>query len=192
MPETPVSLLERLRLQPDEQSWRRLVDLYTPWIRGWLARYSLAGSDLDDLVQDVMTILVQELPRFRHDLRRGAFRRWLRNIVLNRVRTYWRKRQPQAASGPDLDRLLNQLEDPESDMNRHWDQEHNQHVVRRLFELIEQDFQPTTWKAFRLLTLEGKSVGEAAADLGMSSTAVRIAKSRVLSRFRDEIAGLLD
>src|SRR5262245_2106852 len=152
MPQTPVSLLERLRLQPDEQSWRRLVDLYTPWIRGWLARYSLAGSDLDDLVQDVMTILVQELPRFRHDLRRGAFRRWLRNIVLNRVRTYWRKRQRQAASGPDLDRLLNQLEDPESDMNRLWDQEHNQHVVRRLFELIEQDFQPTTWKAFRLLT----------------------------------------
>jgi DNA-directed RNA polymerase specialized sigma24 family protein len=40
--------------------------------------------------------------------------------------------------------------------------------------------------------LEGKATAEAAADLGVSPVAVRIAKSRVLSRFRREIEGLAD
>jgi WD40 repeat protein len=39
MPETPVSLLERLHNRPDELSWRRLVDLYHLLIRGWLTTH---------------------------------------------------------------------------------------------------------------------------------------------------------
>jgi hypothetical protein len=39
MSETPVSLLERLRSRPDDASWRRLVDLYTPLILSWLRRH---------------------------------------------------------------------------------------------------------------------------------------------------------
>jgi DNA-directed RNA polymerase specialized sigma24 family protein len=40
--------------------------------------------------------------------------------------------------------------------------------------------------------LEGNRTAEVAADLGITSNAVRIAKSRVLSRFRQEIDGILD
>jgi RNA polymerase sigma-70 factor (ECF subfamily) len=192
MSETPISLLERLRLQPDEQAWRRLVELYTPWIRGWLHRELPRPDDVEDLVQDVMAVLVRELPSFRHDSRRGAFRRWLRHVILNRLRTYWRKQQPQGRGGVELDAVLGQLEDPESNLSRLWDQEHNEHVVRRLLELIEPDFEPATWRAFRQVTLEGKTTAEAAAELGMSPTAVRIAKSRVLRRFRQEITGLIE
>ena len=72
MPETPISLLERLRLRPDATSWQRLVDLYTPLIRIWIGRNTVQTSDADDLVQEVMGILVRELPHFRHDLRQGA------------------------------------------------------------------------------------------------------------------------
>jgi hypothetical protein len=36
-------------------------------------------------VEDTLTILVKELPHFGHDLGRGAFRRWLRNITFNRT-----------------------------------------------------------------------------------------------------------
>jgi hypothetical protein len=35
MDRTPASLLERLRIAPDEQTWARLVDLYTPLLYGW-------------------------------------------------------------------------------------------------------------------------------------------------------------
>jgi RNA polymerase sigma-70 factor (ECF subfamily) len=191
MPETPVSLLERLRLCPDEASWQRLVSLYTPWLRDWLRRQGLGPDDAEDVVQEAMVILVQELPHFNHDLRRGAFRRWLRTITLNRLRLFWRQRHRQPGQ-PALDDLLTELEDPGSNLSQAWDREHNQHVVRRLLELIEPEFEPSTWRAFRTVMFDGRSTAEAAAELGMSAVAVRIAKSRVLSRFRREIEGLVD
>jgi len=194
MADTPVSLLERLRANPDPRSWQRLVDLYTPLIRDWLRRHALQASDSDDLVQDVLGVLVQELPNFRHDLRRGAFRRWLRNITANRLRTHWRKRgrRPVATGDSDFEGVLNQLEDPESRLSAEWDREHDRHVARRLLELLAGDFEPTTWAAFRMLVLEGIDTAEVAAQLKITPNAVRIAKSRVLSRFRKEAEGLID
>jgi RNA polymerase sigma factor (sigma-70 family) len=188
MPETLVSLLERLRVRPDEASWRRLLDVYGPWVRDWLGRQGLNGTDTDELAGAVMAQLVKELPGFRHDLRRGAFRRWLRAVTLDRLQAFRRER----GGDPALDLLLPQLEDPESEPSHAWDREHNEHVVRRLLELLEPEFEPATWRAFRLQVLEGKGSAEAAAELGLSPVAVRIAKSRVLSRFRQEADGLLD
>jgi RNA polymerase sigma-70 factor (ECF subfamily) len=192
MPETPASLLERLRLHPDEAGWQRLVDLYRPWLTGYLRRQNLASQDVDDLIQDTMAILVQQLPHFRHDLRRGAFRRWLRNITLNRLRVFWRTRRSSAAGHAAIEALLNQWEDPNSDLTKRWDEEHNLHIVQRIVELLEPEFEPRTWQAFRKVALEGRKTAEVAAELGMSALAVRIAKSRILARCREEIAGLID
>jgi RNA polymerase sigma-70 factor (ECF subfamily) len=70
---TPVSLLDRLRTRPDSPSWQRLIDLYTPLIRGWLRHHSVRPEDADDLVQEVMSAVVRDLPRFQHDQRPGAW-----------------------------------------------------------------------------------------------------------------------
>src|SRR5262249_9603503 len=91
-----------------------------------------------------------------------------------------------------LENLLAQWEDPDSALSKQWDQEHNAHVVRRLLELLEPEFEPRTWEAFRKVALEGKKAAEVAQELGMSPVAVRIAKSRVLTRCRQEITGLID
>ena len=193
MTETPVSLLERLRLRPDAASWQRLIDLYSPLVHSWLRRYALQPADADDVAQETLAVLVRELPQFRHDLRRGAFRSWLRGIVVNRLREFWRgrKRQP-AAGGGDADLLLGQLQDPNSHLSRLWDREHDEHVARRLLELLELEFEPTTWRAFQLLVLENKNTAEAAAAVGISPGAARVAKSRVLRRLRQEAEGLID
>jgi RNA polymerase sigma-70 factor (ECF subfamily) len=194
MADTPISLLERLRLRPDEAAWQRLVALYTPLIHNWLRFHSLAAADADDLTQEVLGVLIRELPHFRHDLRRGAFRRWLRTITINRLRTFWRARRarPVATGNGDFESVLDQLEDPDSRLSRLWDQEHDRHVVARLLELIEPEFEPTTWRAFRMLMLEGQPTAQVAVALGISANAARIAKSRVLSRLRQEVEGLID
>lgn len=194
MPTTPVSLLERLRLRPDGDSWRRLVDLYTPLIRDWLRRHSLQPTDADDLAQEVMAVVVREIPHFHHDLRPGAFRRWLRTVTVNRVRSFWRSsnNQPIARGENGFESVLDQLEDPHSGLSRLWDEEHDRHVVRKLLELVEPDFEPITWKAFVGLVLEGRGTAAVAQQLGITPNAVRIAKSRVLGRFRQEISGLID
>src|SRR2546428_3898577 len=92
MPETSASLLQRLRDQPDSDAWRRLVYVYTPLLAQWVGRYGLQSSDMDDLIQDVLTVVVRELPQFQHNQRTGAFRRWLRTILVNRLRGFWRAR----------------------------------------------------------------------------------------------------
>jgi RNA polymerase sigma-70 factor (ECF subfamily) len=193
MHETSVSLLDRLRDRPDEASWRRLVDLYTPLIRGWLRRQGLQDSDADDLAQDVLAVLVRELPAFEHR-RPGAFRSWLRAITANRLRNFWRARQarPGATGDSDFAHFLEQLEDPHSELSRLWDSEHDSFVVRRALELIEPEFTPPTWQAFRRLAVDGAAAEAVAAELGLSANAVLIAKSRVFSRLRQEIGGLVD
>jgi RNA polymerase sigma-70 factor (ECF subfamily) len=187
---TPVSLLERLRLRPDDASWQRLVALYSPLIRDWLHRHHVQPADADDLTQEVLTAVVRSLPDFRHNLRPGAFRRWLRTITVNRLRELWRQRD--AAGWTDLDTVLDRLEDPDSDLGRLWEEEHDRHVVRRLLELLEPEFEACTWQAFRLLVLDGRTTADVAAALGVTPNAVRVAKSRVLARFRREAAGLID
>jgi RNA polymerase sigma-70 factor (ECF subfamily) len=194
MSETSLSLLDRLRLQPDDESWRRLVDLYTPLIRGWLHRLSVPPADVDDLTQEVMTVLVRELPQFKHSQQRGAFRHWLRTVAVNRLRALWRARQTRPLGTGDRDLLkgLDDWEDPNGGMSRLWDQQHDQYVARRLMELVEPQFEPATWQAFRRVVLDGCKAAQVAAELDMSVNAVLLSKSRVLSRLRQELCGLTD
>lgn len=194
MSETSPSLLERLRATPDSIAWQRLVEVYTPLIHGWLRRHAVPPQDAEDLVQEVFSVVVRELPRFHYDPERGSFRSWLRAVTVNRLLAFWRSRRghPAAVGGSDPAALLEQLADPRSDLNRLWDQEHDRHVARRLLELIQPEFEPTTWQAFQRTALDGVKPALVAAELGVSVNAVFIAKSRVLRRLRQELRGLID
>lgn len=194
MTDTSISLLERLRLQSDPASWQRLADLYAPWIHGWVHRYVLQQPEADELVQEVLAQLVRELPGFHRDRRPGSFRRWLRILMVNSLRSFWYARQTPApiSGGSGFEKTLERLADDDSAVSRLWDEEHDQYVLRRLVELLEPEFEPGTWRAFQRLVLEGKQTAEVAAELGVSPSMVRIAKSRVQSRLRQEALGLID
>lgn len=191
MADTPGSLLERLQKQPDAASWQRLVDLYTPLIRTWLCRYETLPDDVEDLLQDVLHVLVRELPGFRHQQRRGAFRCWLRMITVNRLRQHWREQRSRRRE-VGFEAILDQLEDPASDLSQLWDQEHDRHVACQLLERICRDFTPGTWQAFRRYVLEGARAAEVSRETGLSVNAVLLARSRILRRLREEARGLLD
>jgi RNA polymerase sigma-70 factor (ECF subfamily) len=193
MNETRQSLL--LRAQAGEQdAWKDLTDLYRPLIIGWLQRQGVPARDLDDLSQDVLLSVVKHLPSFEHTGHRGAFRSWLRTIVCSRTTDYWRAAEPgtQADGGSGATAALQQITDPNSDLNRRWDEEHDRYVLDCLLDLVEEEFEPATVRAFRRLALDGASGAEAAAELGLSVAAVYVAKSRVLQRIRQEAEGLID
>jgi RNA polymerase sigma-70 factor (ECF subfamily) len=190
MSETSRSLLERLRTQPDDAAWARLVDVYTPMIRYWLGTQGLACADADDLTQEILMVVVRELPRFRHSGRAGAFRNWLRTIGVHRVRDFRRARRSGPLQAHDAE--LEALEDPSSLESQRWDQEHDRFVAKRLLELIEPEFSPLTWTAFRRQFFDGQKAAEIAAELKVSTNSVLVAKSRVLRRLRQESAGLID
>jgi len=191
MPETSASLLDRLADRGDDAAWRRLLDLYTPLIRGWLRRQDVPPGEADDLTQEVLAVVVRELPEFRHNRRAGAFRAWLRAITTNCLRRAWRARDARPGRA-DLGPLLDRLEDPASDPSRAWDREHDRHVLAHLLAGLKPDFQPGTWAAFRRTALDGAPTAAVAAELGVTVNAVLIARSRVVQRLRQLSAGLLD
>jgi RNA polymerase sigma-70 factor, ECF subfamily len=193
MNETRQSLL--LRAQTGEtDAWKDLTDLYRPLILAWLARQGVPAWDLEDLCQDVLLSVVKNLPGFQHSGQRGAFRAWLRTIVCSRTVDYWRAidARPQASGGSGATAALQQIADPDSELNRQWDHEHDRYVLHCLLDLIEQEFEPITLRAFRRLALDGASGAQAADELGLSVAAVYVAKSRVLARIRQEAEGLID
>ena len=113
-PLTSKSLLVKARDRSDQAAWRRLTELYDPLIERWVRPHVAQRADAEDLVQEVMTTLVGELPGFDHNQRPGAFRAWLRTITVYRLRAYWEKRnaRPAAAGGPDMSEALAQLVNP--------------------------------------------------------------------------------
>ncbi len=194
MATTRQSLLIRAQ-RGDEASWKDLADLYRPFFVSWLSQQNLPERDRDDLTQEILVSVVQYLPSFRHSGRPGAFRSWLRTIATNRLRDYWRAREPRApvSGGSEVAEVLNQVADPNSSApDRQWDDEHDRYILRCLLDLVEQEFEPTTFRAFRRLALDDATGAEVAAELGLSVGAVYVAKSRVLQRIREEAAGLID
>lgn len=189
-PETSLSLLDRLRASPDDADWSRLVEAYVPLLRGWLVRCDLQSADADDLVQEVLLVVHRELPAFQHNQRRGAFRSWLRQIVVHRVRNFWRSRGRAVAPGND--EQLRQLVDDGSHLSQLWDREHNIEVARKLLEMVESRFSESTRIVFRRLVIDGADADIVASETGMSLNAIFTAKSRVLRELRRLGRGLLD
>ena len=187
------SLLLRARAG-EADAWEDLTGLYRPLIVGWLNRQGVPAGDLENVTQDILLSVVKQLPTFEHSGRRGAFRSWLRVIACRRTADYGRAADAgaPAAGGSAAAAALQQVADPDSDLNRQWDEEHDRYVVRCLLEIVEQEFEPATLRAFRRLALDGASGAEAAQELGLSVAAVYMAKSRVLQRIRQEADGLID
>lgn len=193
MNETRQSLLVRAQTG-ETDAWKDLLDLYRPLILGWLNRQGVPAGDLEDLSQEVLLSVVKQLPGFQHSGQRGAFRSWLRTIACRRTADYWRALDTniQASGGSGAIAALQAIADPDSELNRQWDEEHDRYVLDCLLDLVEEEFEPITLQAFRRLALDGVSGAEAAQELGLSVSAVYVAKSRVLARIRQEAEGLID
>jgi RNA polymerase sigma-70 factor (ECF subfamily) len=191
--ETSVSLLERLAGTPTDDDWRRLLDLYQPLLRAWMARAGVAASDADDLIQEVLLVVFREVAAFEHR-RPGAFRAWLRTILANRIRTYFRDRQraPQAPGGSEFLERLAELEAADSELSEQWDREHDQFVAGQAMQRVRGDFSPTTWEAFNRYVLNGVPAAQVAQELELTLNAVLLARGRVLKRLRHELGGLVE
>jgi RNA polymerase sigma-70 factor (ECF subfamily) len=183
MDETSPTLLDRLRQPDDPAAWARFVQLYNPILLAFTGRLGLHDNDAADLVQEVLLLLVQKLPQFQYD-DAGSFRAWLWTLMRNKAAALRRRRQPHAAVLPEIavaDTLGQVGED-----------EYRQQLVARALEIMQSEFQPSTWKACWEHVISGRPAAEVAAELGMTAGAVYAAKFRVLARLRLELQGLLD
>jgi RNA polymerase sigma-70 factor (ECF subfamily) len=188
---TSLTLLQRIR-QGDPDGWGRVVDLYSPLVRYWCRRWGVHGQDADDLLQEVFSPAARSIGSFRREQEGDSFRSWLRALTRNKILGHWRTRgrQPEAAGGSEALQRFAEIEasDPGEDSE---EASHFSQLVEHALKMIRDEFEQRTWQAFWQVSVDGRSPADVAAGLEMSANAVRMAKSRVLRRLREELGDLV-
>ncbi len=190
---TSRSLLLGLK-QNDSDAWDRLVELYAPLVFHWCRRLDVPEQDIVDIFQDVFQSLAKNIKKFRKDRPGDTFRGWMRTITRNKVYDHYRKagRQPGAVGGTEAYQRLSQFPDAETDEVQSGDSKAHNELFLRALEVIRQDFAERTWQAFWQVVVDGKTPKEVGEGLSMRPGTVRVAKSRVLHRLRQQLGDILD
>ncbi len=186
---TSLSLLDRLRQPGNDQDWELFLSIYRPFIRRHLIGSGIRQTDIDDVLQESLADMLVALPRFQHNGRIGAFRKWMKTIV---ARKAYRTRKQNQKSKPEQLQAIASVESVDSPLEQMMEREHDKHVVDCLLRMIRSEFTETTWTAFEMQVLEEKSASEVSELLGGTINSVLISKSRVLRRLRQLGKGIVD
>ncbi|MCM8533277.1 MAG: RNA polymerase sigma factor [Lentisphaeraceae bacterium] len=190
---TRYTLLERVRDRSDERSWEDFIDIYRPYIYKVLRRMNFLHEEAEDLSQNVLVVLWDKMPEFKHNFRTGAFRSWLCTIVRNKGVDYIRKhtnRKNKLDNQSDL--LLSPLmSENTNDLQKAVEEEWNKHISDLAWKTIEEEFSENVRKAF-LLSVEGISGEEIAERLDVQVNSIYTYKKRIRNRLKEVIRGLND
>ena len=136
--------------------------------------------------------MATHLGPFRKQERGDSFRGWLRTITENKIRDHFRKtaHEAEAVGGTDAQYRLAQVPAPMGLESETTDEDQEVPFFRRILEVVRLEFEERTWQAFWRTTIAGRTPKEVGSELAMSQGAVRVAKSRVLRRLREELGEL--
>ncbi len=185
---TSSSLIELAKAH-DQQAWRQLVRLYGPLVDFWIRRPGLQAADAEDVFQEVFQAVARGIGSFRKDRPGDTFRGWLRTITRSKVGDFFRRRagDPQAVGGSDALQRWQEWAEADSGSSGGEESAAVQGLWLRGLNLIRAEFEDRTWDMFWRVTVDEQPTGEVAADFGVSAAAVRLAKSRVLRRLREQL-----
>lgn len=160
--------------------WEEVVDRL---IRGVLR----SESDRLDCIQEVWVVILTRLPHFRIDHQRGHFRDWLTAVTRHALADYLRRHGNHAheyLGAFDWDGLPGREPDPSTLYERQCVRS----AVRSALVALQGQVSPTSYQAFHLWLIEGRSVREIAACLHMTPKRVRDRLARVRTRCRVLVA----
>src|SRR5256714_9220867 len=187
-PLTRASLLVQLRTGTNQVAWQEFVRLYGPVIYGFARKRGLQDADAADLMQDVMRSVSTAIGRLDYDRNQGTFRGWPFTITRNKVFNFLSARRPLPSCSGDsaTNRLLNSHPDGE-DGSQAWEMEYQRRLASLAMNQIKTEFQDSTWRAFWLTAVEGVAVTDVSRQVGLSTGAIYVAKSRVLARLKEVV-----
>ena len=187
---TSRSLIRMLKLK-QAHAWHRLAVLYGPVVLHWCRRAGLQQADADDVVQEVFRTVAQRVSDFRHESPGDTFRGWLWTITRNKLGDFIRRQRAttQPVGGTDAQLQMAALPDDDATLETVGRDDFGA-LYRRALDLIRVEFKPATWDSFWRVVVDEQSPADVANELGVSVNAVYVAKSRVLSRLREELGDL--
>jgi len=180
-----------LRDVSNEVAWQQFTRLYLPLVFSYCVKRGLQEADSADVAQEVLRAVLGKIREFEYDPARGSFRGWLFQVTRHKLSKFFTShyRQSELGNSTELIRLVEQ-NTPEDDSI--WETEYRQRLFDWAVEQVKDEFKEATWQAFWRTATEEASVKETADQLGMSTGAVYIARSRVLARLREVIEQVED
>lgn len=189
---TSCTLLERVKAK-DAEGWRRLLALYRPLVLWWCDLKGLPAEDAEDVAQEVFQAVAGRVADFAQKEQGGGFRSWLHRITDHKVGDWLRRRpkQPQAAGGSGARQHLDEMAAAQTPVGG-TDVMERALLVRSALALVRAEFEVKTWDMAWRVMVDGHRPQDVAAELGLKASAVYTARSRVASRLRAELEGLLE
>lgn len=199
MPETRVSLIERVRNQEDSVAWGEFFNIYRPLLVAYVRKRGVSEHDAADVVQEVFSRLIPALAQFEFDAQRGRFRTWLWRVTHNALTDWGRRRavrarvekewaEQEGAEQEWAEQGSGDVHHPaggaESDVA--WDELYRRRILEVVTERVRATTLPVTWACFEGRILLDRPAAEIAAETGISVNAVYVNASRVLARVREE------
>ncbi|HEY4263093.1 MAG TPA: sigma-70 family RNA polymerase sigma factor [Schlesneria sp.] len=190
-PLTRASLLVQLRDGTNHGAWQEFMKMYGPVVYGFARKRGLQDADAADLMQDVLRSVSSAIGRLDYDRSQGTFRGWLFTITRNRVFNFLsaRRLRPQGSGDTSMNRMLDS-QAAVSDGSDVWELEYQRRLASLAMDRVKKEFQETTWQAFWLTAVEGNSAADVSKQIGMSTGAIYVAKSRVLARLKEEVESM--
>jgi len=184
---TRVTLLQKLRQHPDEESWREFVRLYRPLIMSYAARFGADRHETEDIAQEALGIVARRIGSFERYNHPGSFRAWLRKVTASKVRRLFavKARRPMTFGGSTGLRLAASWPSPYDNQDAIWNEEWAKRQLQVAMTRAREEVQPKTWRAFEMYVLEGRNAEDTAREMNMRPGMVYVCKSRVLQRIRD-------
>lgn len=193
-PETSATLLRTLREARsgvDDVAWARFVDMYGPVVHHLVHLLSpgISDADTDDAVQDVFVKLVNILRSGAYDSAKGKFRTYLstlvRRLLIDRYREAAARRRDRQVEIEVAEEIA-VADDPGAWMDAKWRIACRMAAERRVME--ESALAEQSREVWRLLSVDGLSVKEAARRLGIPANTVSKIKRRIETRIAAVLA----
>lgn len=198
--ETSLTLLNRVRNWEDHAAWIAFFNRYDAELRRWCRRFRLDDDTSEELLQRVWIELSRRMLTFRYDAGR-SFRGWLWRFFHSRALDLVRQRataQEHFIKDQEVEFLRRSLiQEAPGELDEPGDDPETARLPllemgAQVQERVRSVVTPDSWRAFELVAIEDRSLGEAARILGKSKAATFAAQKRVWERLRAEGRRLLN
>jgi len=164
-------------LAGEQDAFTRLVERHQRWVTVVALRSTRRLEEADEMAQETFLRAYQALGSWRRD---GAFRAWLGQILRNRLRDRARSKRP---TPEPLDSAPEPAGDPEQERVL-LDQE----LLAALRQAYDDLPAGRQREVVRMRFLEGKTLAEIAAALGLQVGTVKIHLFRGARRLKEQLA----
>lgn len=158
----------------DAAAYRRLLAEIAPALRSFLRTRFFAREHIDDVVQEILLGIHAARHTYRPE---QPFRNWMYGIARHKMVDYLRKLGRQKANEISDGELVTFLGDPANNPEEALSGKELEQALERLPEKQRRVLQ--------LTKVEGYSMAETAAKLGMSETAVKVTAHRAYKKMKE-------